>query len=404
MTLYATENHLEKLISNLNRFYLDHNATTPLSSSVIDWLGKGVFHYGNPASHHTSGKKAHHMVEEGRDYLLETFKLRKTHHLFFHSGSTEGLNTFFFGLVDYYKASGKKTVVVYLRTDHSILWEIGKRVSQKKGAVKIIETDEKGNFDFVQFEEMLKNNQETTFLFNYCWVNNETGIVFPLSDIEKLREKYSNLIVHVDATQAIGRVPGFSELSSVLDVYTFSGHKFGAMKGIGFTFWKKSLPFTSYIVGGGQQLAMRSGTENSMGVHSIRLALEDTIKNFNPDKTLGLKEELEKQIEGAIQNRGELIGKEANFRNLNTSLFYFSHAKSDILLASFDLEGIEVGRGSACSTGQSKGSPILTGLLKGESKTKNVIRFSLPLIIDNHYENAFKDKGIKKILNVLKKI
>lgn len=117
---------------------------------------------------------------------------------------------------------------------------------------------------------------------NYTYVNNESGVVWPLEWALDLK-KETKCFVHVDAVQAAGKIANWEMLLPELDAYTFSGHKFGALKGIGFTFFNKELDFNPLIVGGTQQEGLRAGTENALGVYTIKLALHEMKENFNAD-------------------------------------------------------------------------------------------------------------------------
>ena len=157
----------------------------------------------------------------------------------------------------------------------------------------------------------------------------------------------------VDAVQAPGKIAEWKELNDKLDAYSFSSHKFGGLKGIGFSFVKDSYDYSPLIIGGGQQNKLRSGTENPMGVDTTELALRDLIKEFSLDKInkmLELKKELEELIISTF-GKDSIVGLNAKKRNVNTINFIIPSIKATLALMAFDLEGIQVSSGSACSSG-----------------------------------------------------
>jgi len=150
--------------------------------------------------------------------------------------------------------------------------------------VEFFQVDKNGDFDL---EKLINQIKEITLLgylsvLNFTVVNNETGVYWPLQIAEKIKLQTSALI-HVDAVQLVGKVEKWKELSVKLDGYTFSAHKFGALKGVGFSFISKRVELLSLISGGSQQKGIRSGTENILGIESIKIALEDISSNFSPN-------------------------------------------------------------------------------------------------------------------------
>ena len=193
-------------------------------------------------------------------------------------------------------------------------------------------------------------------------MNNETGIVRPLSEAEQLKN-IEGVEIICDAVQSPGKTEHWRELSSSLDSYTYSAHKFGALKGIGFTFVKDAYKFKSHIVGGGQQNGMRSGTENVLSVQTIKLAIEDLVTATEApsfyENQRSFKDSLEAEIKNIIQDDRCIVGEHAAVRNINTISFVAPKTQANILMMSFDAAGLEVSSGSACSSGANIPSRIL---------------------------------------------
>lgn len=355
----------------------------------MEWLQHGQLIWGNPSSHHSSGKQAKKAVQEVEEFLLELFGLKDTHYLVFHSGATEGINTIIQGF--FRDARGSELAFVYSPTDHSAV-TAQLPFLQSQGVEIFSHKIEKGHVLF--HEEFLSLNQKT--LMNWTWVNNETGIVWPLDFILQYKKK-SQLFIHVDAVQAVPRIPNFSPLEAEVDYYTFSGHKFGALKGIGFSFLKKGSPFIPLLLGGGQQGERRSGTENLLGIISLKLALMDVQEQFHYESLQKNKRQFEQELKLFLGDQGQIVGEEAPFRNVNTITFLFRPKRSDMLLAALDMAGIEVGRGSACSLGQTQANPVLmaTGLTAEESKRTIRLSFS-PYWKEEEFKECFH--SLKNVL------
>jgi cysteine desulfurase len=150
------------------------------------------------------------------------------------------------------------------------------------------------------------------------------------------------------------------------------------MKGIGFSFYSKNISFYPLISGGGQQNGLRSGTENPQGVKSVDRALQD-LKSVDIDQNFLLRDTLEKTLIRELQGIGGVISGSGKKRNSNTIYFYFNKHSSDITLALFDLNGLQISAGSACSSGAAKAS-IIMNHLGFKEEAKNGLRISLPFI------------------------
>lgn len=389
---------MEKSINS--RYYLDYNATSPLSIKVQDFLRNGDFLFGNPSSLHSTGKYSKKYISETIDFLYETFKLSPDHYqLYFHSGATEGINNFFKGnaLLDF--KEGHKSLFVFGATDHQAVISQIQDLEMLGHSVFIFEVDINGQFDLEKLVQtlLLKKREYKKIYINYTVINNETGVVWEYDDAVKIQEKVG-AIVHVDAVQLPGKIENWTNLSDKLDSYVFSAHKFGALKGIGFSFVKKTSPFYPLITGGGQQDSLRSGTLNALGIYSIKLALSDLILNQNLERVLAYKNELILFLEKNFSGKVEIVAKNAKKTNLNTVFFIVRGQKPESLSLKFDLEKIDVATGSACSSGVIKENRILLNMGYPKELSRNVIRISFG---PSGYIEDFSQvlKLIKKVLD-----
>lgn len=390
----------EKSISN--RYYFDYNATSPLSNKIIDFIKSGDFLFGNPSSLHQTGKKARKFINETNQFLFDTFSLKKnSFNLFFHSGATEGINTFFKGIA-LLKFKEKKSVSFFFSTvDHASVIELQKDLIALGHNVSFFGVNHDGQFDSADLIKKIKSECELgrESYINFTYINNETGVVWPLELAEKIKAE-TNAIVHVDAVQLIGKVENWNKLSDSLDAFTFSGHKFGAMKGVGFSFIKKEVLFSPLLTGGSQQNGLRSGTENAFAVYSIKLALEEMIERFNPKELALARQIIESRLQSVLSGKGEIVGINAVARNLNTIFVVIHGQKAEVLSAKFDMEGVDLSTGSACSSGIIKENRILMNMGYSFDDSRSSLRFSFSPLLNQNEAKLYADK-IEKILRSL---
>jgi cysteine desulfurase len=375
-------------------FYLDYNATSPLSVSVKDWLTSGDVIFANPSSQHSLGKASRKSINQARARILSTFnKSEADCRLFFHSGATEGITSVAFSFLEVARASGRKLLICFSNIDHPCVstlnqhfWGEDVEFFQLK-LTPTLSYDHKANLSAL--ETIKAANPELIILYHHLWVHNEIGLV---SSLEELRafKSVADLYLHVDAVQAPGKIEQWTELS-VGDVWTFSAHKFGALKGIGFSLMNKAMPFKALFIGGGQQQNLRAGTENPQGIKSIELALID-LSNVDIASTSKNKQALEKFMDKELQGIGGVVHSQVS--NSNTLYFYFNDVPSDIALALFDLNGLMISAGSACSSGAARPSLVLKHLGM-ESVANNGLRISLPFQFDQELLNKLQARLIR---------
>ena len=386
---------------DIDRLYLDYNATSPLSQSVSNWMRSGDLLFANPSSQHASGKASRKVINETISQLFATFTLsHKDHHLFFHSGATEAFSSFAYSFSEWARQTGRKLIICYSKLDHPAVTSLANRFWGEHTSFLELLIDKNLNYDHEEnlrlISEEKRKNPHALILYHHLWVHNETGIVAPLEDFAALKV-IPDLYIHVDAVQGPGKIINWKNLSYG-DIFSFSAHKFGALKGIGFSFYSRILPIHPMITGGGQQIA-RSGTENVQGVQSIAFALND-LEEIDFPKTYKMKNELETFIQTELSGIGHVISHLGKLRNSNTIYFYFNDLTSDVALALFDLSGLMISAGSACSTGAAKASGLLLHL--GLDKVaRNGLRISYGFHLTED-ELALIKVRFKKIVQKLK--
>lgn len=367
-----------------------------MAPAVKRWLTKGDFVWANPASQHASGKTSAHVLDRCRRNLYQHFHLTPaTHALVYHSGATEAVNT---AVLGWLQASARQKLFVYSPLDHSCVLMQAARLKSRSIETLELKVTSAGDLDVAASLEELRAYADHDILINFTWVHNETGVVWSLSLAEELKAQ-TGALLHVDAAQAIGKVASCWELSPELDYYSFSSHKCGALKSHGWSFIKTSWPGEALILGGGQQKGLRSGTENVMAVEALDLALADLKQTWRPIDQAQLIHELREFFDGKLAGIGERVAARAQELNLNTVLFVLHRLPADMSLPMFDLAGLELSSGAACSSGAAKASHVLEGL--GLSR---YARHGLRLSLGFDHSGELQRKLLSQIPPILDKL
>lgn len=343
-----------------------------------NFLRSGDFLFGNPASLHTTGKEAKKFINQTSTFLFSTFQLtEQKFDIVYHSGATEAINTIFKGNAVLDFKNQKKSLFVFSSVDHQAVISLKEFIELLGHEVYIFDVNKNGEFDTESLIQTINFKSKDFYhtYVNYTFINNENGVIWPLENAVQIK-KATNAFIYVDAVQLVGKMPAWNKLNEQLDGYFFSAHKFGAMKGIGFSFIKKESPYNALITGGTQQNNYRAGTENAMGVYSVKLALEDMLQNFNSDELYQAKMKIESAIEQMLSGRGEIIAKGAKSRNLNTIFFVLFGQKAELLSMKFDMHNMDVSTGSACSSGIIKENRVLLSMGHNPDNARSAIRLS----------------------------
>ncbi len=352
-----------------DRIYFDHNATSLLDIDVKKIL---LQEYANPSSLHKEGRQARNIVESARDDLLEAINAQD-HEIIFTSSCTEANNTIFNSFSDH--------IHIVSSIEHP-------SIINASSSPILIPVTKNGDVDLNKFESILQETQQK-FLVSVMTANNETGVIQPIKEISQLVHKYDG-IIHTDAAQAFGKITtDITELD--VDLMTISGHKCGAITGVGALIFRRDLSLNPLLKGGGQEKKLRAGTENVLAISSLQCItnkLSELITRMQ--EIMILRNKLETQILDISQD-AIIFGKEVD-RLPNTSFISMPNNSADLQLIHFDLNGIALGKGSACSAGTVKeSSHVLEAMQTDKDKIKNALRVSL-----GYYTKATEvDKFVK---------
>ena len=361
---------------------LDYNAITPIFPEILDEVNhllKNNF-FLNPSSVHTEGKNAKKILEKAKTEILQNFNA-KCHEIYFTSGGTESNNMALnFKVFD---------CIFTLETEHD---SILNPVSKLKH--KFIKLDENGLVDLRDLATQIKALNSSNFLCSFLLANNETGVVQNINDIAKIVHENGG-ILHSDVSQFIGKEK-FDFTNFHLDVITFSGNKIHAGFGGGVIIFTSGMEIKPLILGGGQQNYKRGGTENLPQIYALSKAIlkvnsEEYLTNYF-QKTHAFQQKIETEIS---KIGGEIFGKNVK-RISNTSSIFMPNVNNFIQAMEFDLNGICISIGSACSSGRTTVSHVLKACGVAEEKAKNYIRISASPL------NNLKE--IEKFLSIWKKL
>ncbi len=348
--------------------YLDYNATAPVDFSVKEKL-KNIFDVqGNPSSIHGHGRAARQVFEEARQVLSATLKTSRFDDIIFNSGGTEGNNTVLksFQTVEMIE-NGAKIFVSAI--EHACV------LNSAQNAVRL-PVNNHGVLDLEILEQTLfdahQENVKAPLLVSVMLVNNETGVIQPLGKICEISKKYG-AYVHSDAVQSLGRIPVDIEQYPV-DYMTFSGHKIGGFTGFGALYVRAKAPYTAMINGGGQEKNKRSGTSNTFGAISFKVALENALDQ-GWQKIEKCRDFIESELSKICPDL-EIWGQNAP-RVANTSSLYMPGVSNITQVMFFDMEGISVSAGSACSSGKIAPSHVLSAMKVPEQKALETCRVSM---------------------------
>ena len=256
--------------------YFDYCASSPIHPKVQDIFIKMTKEiYANPSSTHKMGKEAKSFVEKAREKISEILNV-KSGEIFFTSGATESNNLALLGVINAAKRNQKKIHIITTPIEHSSIYSCCKFLECQMVEVSYAKVNEVGRVDL---ECLLNLIKEETVLISIMHVNNETGIVQPIEEIgEELKKLGKNIFFHVDGAQGFGKVPLALDY---IDLYTLSGHKIGAPKGIGILVVKEHVEVEPIFFGGGQEQSLRPGTLNVPAIVALAEAIQLAKQNID---------------------------------------------------------------------------------------------------------------------------
>jgi cysteine desulfurase len=351
-----------------DRVYLDWNATTPLRPEARAAMAAAWDLSGNPSSIHAEGRAARKLVETARDAIASAVGALSRNVVFTSCGTEANALALTPGLRRGSGAPVERLLVSAI--EHASVVAGGRF---PLGLIERIGVTRSGALDLDQLRAALEVGPPP--LVSVMLANNETGAVQPVAEAAELVHAAGGLL-HVDAIQAFGKIP-FDINALNVDLMTLSAHKIGGPKGVGAVVLAEGLQgFEPLLRGGGQELGRRAGTENVVGIAGFGAAAK-AATGAAPDET-GRIESLRDRLEDGLRRTPKLIVFASDAQRLpNTTLFTVPGLKAETAVIGFDLAGIAVSSGSACSSGKVHPSHVLEAMGFGAGIAQGAIRLSL---------------------------
>lgn len=380
--------------------YFDNNATTQIAPEVFEAMRPFLTEfYGNPSSAHTFGRKTRQIVEKSREQVASLVGANSPDEIIFTSGGTESDNWAILGTLE---ADPSKKHIITTRVEHEAVRKLCEKLA---GDYEItwLEVNEQG---FLALDELKNSLREETAVVSVMLANNETGILFPVAEIAEIVKANSAAVFHVDGVNAVGKIP-INLKETQIDLFSLSGHKFHAPKGIGALYVKETIKLPSFFIGGGQERARRAGTEAVHQIAGLGKAAE-LAQNFlseppavaggltSTERIFALRNKLENEILQKIPASSLNGTADYGKRLPNTASISFENTNGEAILARLDDLGICVSTGSACNAENHVASAVLQAMNVPYSQAMGAIRFSL-----GRYNT---EKEVDYVLQVVPKI
>lgn len=335
--------------------YLDNAATTKTRKEVVDaMLPYFTESFANPSSIYSIARGCKEAINEARDTIAATLKV-KSQDIYFTAGGSESDNWALKAAAMAYQDKGKH--IITSKIEHHAILHTCEYLESQGFEVTYLDVDENG---VVKLDELKAAIRPDTILISIMFANNEIGTIEPVKEIGKIARD-NNIIFHTDAVQAYGQVEIDVE-DMCIDMLSASGHKLNGPKGIGFLYIRKGLKLRSFIHGGAQERKRRAGTENVPGIVGFGVAAKiahDTMKE-RTDKEKELRDYAIERISTEIPY-SKLNGHKSD-RLPNNINFSFRFIEGESLLIMLDMKGICGSSGSACTSGSLDPSHVLLAI------------------------------------------
>ena len=351
--------------------YFDNSATTAVNPMVLrTYTDVATKIMGNPSSLHGLGTTATRLLEASRRQIAELLGL-DSQEIFFTSGGTEGDNWIIKGVAFEKRPYGNHIIVSSV--EHPAVKNAAEWLKTQGFELDYAPVDADG---FVIVSELEKLIRDETILISVMAVNNEVGAIQPIQEISELLADKPTISFHVDAVQAIGKVPLETWLTDRLDFATLSAHKFHGPRGVGIVVAKKGKRLTPLLHGGGQEHNWRSTTENLAGIaatsKALRLALDED--DFKRKKMLAMKQAILEELEK--HKKVYVFSKMTDFAP-NILTFGIRGVRGEVVVHAFEQHDIYISTTSACSSKKNAAAGTLVAMNVPSKLATSAVRISL---------------------------
>ncbi|GAB4313718.1 MAG: cysteine desulfurase NifS [Candidatus Zixiibacteriota bacterium] len=352
----------------MHSIYCDHNSTTMIDERVVEAMVEAYKNASaNPSSGHRWGRKTRVVLDEAREQIATLMGVKATEIVFTGSGS-ESDNLAILGSLYSPDARGRHCITA--ATEHHAVLAASDWVRARGFEVTVLPVDNLGRIDPDDFRKAIRPD---TQLATIMLANNEVGTIHPIAELARIAHEHG-VWFHTDAVQAMGKIPvSIADLDC--DLLSLASHKFYGPKGFGILYVRSGLKLAPVIAGGGQELGRRAGTEDIAGAVGTAKAMQ--LLADDPDemaRVAKIASEFRTRLTEAVDDM-QVFGDPDN-QLPNTVGAGFAGIDGHSLMMALDLRGIAVSTGSACATGATKPSHVLTAMGVDDKYTSGTIRFS----------------------------
>jgi len=351
--------------------YLDNAASTPIRPEAIDAMTTVLSDcYGNPSGAHKMAREARRLIDDARDTLSHGLGCDPKE-IIFTAGGTEADNLAIFGI----QGSRDGTILASVTDHHAVIAP----VEQLEG--EFIQVDESGLLDLDHLAHLLDEN---VALVSVGLVNGETGIIQDLEPIaEIVRSKAPKALIHTDAVQAFPWLD-VASLAQSADLISIAGHKFGSPKGVGALVVRNGIEISPMQLGGGQELGIRSGTQNTAAIVAMAAAADVTLmeRELTVERVAKMRDVLADNLQGVPQSYETGVSLHNGIADRSHKIagschFCFEGIESEALLYMLEQENILASAASSCSSGAQDPSHVLAAMGYSRNLAGGSLRLSL---------------------------
>ncbi len=353
----------------MRKVYLDHSATTPVRSEVLEAMLPYLENrFGNASSIHGFGREAKVALEEAREKVAEVIHAASSE-VFFTSGGTESDNLAIKGTAFANRKKGKH--IITSEIEHHAVLESCKFLEKEGFEVTYLSVDSQG---LVDLDDLKKTIRDDTTLVSIMHVNNEVGSIQPVEELCTIA-KDKGAYFHSDAVQSVGKMRVNVQTSNV-DMLSMSGHKIYGPKGVGALYVRKGVRITPWTHGGHHERSRRAGTENVPGIVGFARALELMNQELE-DRREQMKKLTETFYRGLVESIPDVVlYGDSDKRIPNILSLSFKGVEGESVILSLDLKGVAVASGSACTSGTLEPSHVLSAMGIPPEVAQGAVRFS----------------------------
>lgn len=348
--------------------YLDHNATTQVDPAVVEeMLPFLTTYYGNPSSASGFGAQVRTAIERARAQVAALVGCEPAE-IVFTSCGTESTNT---AIQSALQLDPTRRHIVTTAVEHSATLRYCEKIAKTGGAVTFLGVDGHGRLDLDELERAIRPD---TALITTMWANNETGVLFPISEIAEIARRH-RVLFHTDAVQAAGKIP-IELRAAPINFCSLSAHKLHGPKGVGALYVNGRSAFRPLLIGGGQEDGRRAGTENVASIVGFGKAAEraaDSLPQEQP-RVRAMRDRFETTLLADLPETH--VNGDRTARLPNTSSLSFAGVDSEAALLLLDRAGVCCSAGSACRAGSAEASHVLRAMHLPDERIRGALRFS----------------------------